>query len=54
MSTNELLDFWKGHGLVSDAKINFYRTNFGQNETDWRKYFYKENRKTYQANLSYS
>ena len=54
MSTNELLDFWKEHGLMSDAKIQAFRTNFGQNETDWRKYFYKENRKTYQANLSYS
>ena len=54
MSTNELLDFWKQYRLVSDANIEALRTNFGQNNTEWRKYFYKENRKTYQANLSYS
>lgn len=54
-SSSELLDFWRTSGLRDSAQLAQFTNAFDTlTNTQWHKYFFKQNTPTYQATLSYS
>lgn len=54
-SSAELLNFWRQSGVKDAAKIQSFAQNYDTlTNTNWRKYFFKENAPTAQGTLSYS
>lgn len=54
-SSSELWQFWKEAGIQSASQLaKFAATYDTLTNTDWRKYFYRENAPTFQGTLSYS
>ncbi|MDH6344064.1 TonB-linked SusC/RagA family outer membrane protein [Parabacteroides sp. PFB2-12] len=54
MSTSELLAFWRKSGLQSEATADRIESTYGHNNTNWRKYYYKDSAPTYETSLSIS
>lgn len=50
MNTEQLLGYWKEIGLVDQAGYDYYM-GLGV-DTDWEKYYFKDQAQTYQGNLS--
>lgn len=54
MNTNELLNFWSESGLHTPEQVASYREKYGNTDTKWKDYYYKESAPTYETNLSIS
>ncbi|MDD4009683.1 MAG: SusC/RagA family TonB-linked outer membrane protein [Fermentimonas sp.] len=54
MNTDELLRLWKELGIRTDAQIQTIRDNYGNNNTEWHKYYLRSNVPTYQTDVSIS
>lgn len=52
MSTKELLDFSEEVGSLAPAQIQQYREKYGNVNTEWWKYYLKQNVPTYQSDIS--
>jgi len=54
MNTTELLNFWESSGMYTSEQIASYRANYGNVNTKWQDYYYKDSAPTYETNLSIS
>jgi len=54
MSTSELLAFWRKSGLRTEETISQIEKDYGDVNTNWRKYYYKDSAPTYDLSLSIS